>query len=138
MLFTKNDFETFIVERFPIGGSAQHAELALAPPDILIAKGGNDYQLRIRLIVYDDDGSIRDIKEQDVFVGSLDPSEERLGAFLEGFRAAFAKCDVDKLEVAMPHDLVHFDVLKQKKAMTAEAFQKALSTKRRLGPYQKP
>mgnify|MGYP000179100042 CR=1 FL=1 len=39
------------------------------------------------------------------------------------------------LEIAMPHDLVHFGVLKQKKAMSAADFEKALSTKKRLGPY---
>ncbi len=65
----------------------------------------------------------------------LDPSNERLDAFMQGFRAAFARCDVYKLEIAMPHDLVHFGVLKQKKAMSAADFEKALSTKKRLGPY---
>lgn len=132
MLLSRRDLEGFLSESFPIG--APEAELTLAPPDILFPVEGGGYRLRIRLVIYEN-GSVRDIKEQDVFVGALDPSQERLGAFIEGFRAAFAKLDIARLDTAMPHDLVHFDVLGQKRASTAADFEKALLTKKRLGPY---
>ncbi len=95
----------------------------------------------MRLIIWDpspDGTSIRDIKEQQVWLGKTEGlCPERLGAYLKGFVhvATRALGNVAKIETLMPHDLLITNVLKLAKPQTDYDFVKALSVKSRLGKY---
>jgi len=82
--------------------------------------------------------TIRDVKEQQVaFIGADVDDHQRLEAFLTGWtRAVQRVMEVGgraHVEVLMPHDLLCPEILKLKKAKTAEDFEKAALMPSRLG-----
>lgn len=105
--------------------------------------------LRVRLFVWDVEGEsrmVRDIKEQDVFVGTATMLQDpRLAACVGGWRLAieqlFAQDDprwFDDVACAMPDDLIKpfSQLLALKRPRDAEDFAEALlASKPRLGRY---
>jgi hypothetical protein len=101
----------------------------------------------IRLVGWDrgEDGtlSIRDVKEQDVFVGEVEVlAHPLLGACVTGSIMAldqlFAQDDLTWVETVMPADLLHpfGALLRLKRPRTAEDFGEALlASRQRLGQF---
>lgn len=94
----------------------------------------------IRLIIWDQrDGllSIRDVKEQQVFMGwpVLFEDGERVAAFFAALGEVIAEIPLEEVETLMPHDLMCADALKLKRATTREDFAAALRAKSRLGQF---
>lgn len=112
-------------------------------------QGDEDVRLVVRLFVWDGEGearAVRDIKEQDVFVGPVTIVEDpRLAACVAGWRLAierlFAQDDArwyDRVDSAMPHELVPVfaELLALKRPRDADDFAEALlGSKQRFGRY---
>lgn len=128
---------------FPVRGGLVALELADA-----VVREDDDQALvlTVRLIVWervDDALQIRDIKEQEVYVGSLEElAQPRLPECVAGWAQAaqqvFEQDDVSFVETLMPHDLIcNFPaLLALKRPRTADDFAEAvLTSKQRLGAY---
>jgi hypothetical protein len=96
----------------------------------------------LRLVITDEDGSIRDIKEQIVVMvpaAAGEVPEARLEAHFRGWRAAVQRvldgAPFSTIEVLMPHDLTAPKVLALKKAKTADDFRDAFLARSRLGRF---
>ena len=95
----------------------------------------------VRLVVWDvgPDGaqSIRDIKEQDVYLGMpLECTLDRLAIYLAALERVLADVlETPQLETLMPHDILDLSALKLARASSVEDFEKALRAKSRLGKY---
>ncbi|HEY0137294.1 MAG TPA: hypothetical protein VGB85_24595 [Nannocystis sp.] len=129
---------------FPISGELGSLELVdpdpYAEPD----------RLTIRLLVWerlpDGERQIRDIKEQQVWVGGLeDVDPERLTQAVHGWAMAlaqlFAQDDVTWMETLMPADLMPnlASLVALRRPRSAEDFAEAmLSSKQRLGRWLSP
>jgi hypothetical protein len=96
----------------------------------------------IWLVIYEDDGQIRDIKEQEIpmvfDVGGC--SVERLAAMLEGFGRALAlrvRADRDSswYDCAMPSDLLNGSALRLVKPQTADDFEDVFCRRWKIGPH---
>lgn len=103
-----------------------------------------DGRITVRLMVWDElDGkmSIRDVKEQELFVFDLamlegdTPILELLRGWAEALREVFAKADPKKIEWCMPHDLGPGDAIRLRRATTAAEYRDALLKKSRLGKF---
>ena len=102
------------------------------------------YGVVVRLILWDVNPttsveSIRDIKEQDVFLklagldlASIGRMHELNAALVRVLAKALAHAEVETL---MPHDLLDFTPLKLAKAKTTDDFVAALQAPSRLGRY---
>jgi hypothetical protein len=101
------------------------------------------FKVTVRLFVFDrpeggGEGSIRDIKEQEIYAGDLSATTpERIAAFCHGLDAAFRKLvnSGGELETLMPHDLLTFQLLHMPSFETAEDFETAMLRKGRLGRW---
>jgi hypothetical protein len=95
----------------------------------------------VRLIVWDigDGGkvSIRDIKEQEVYMGwpVYYEDRERVASFFVALNQVLLEIKPSVAETLMPHDLLDTSVLALKRATTREDFAAALRAKSRLGKY---
>jgi hypothetical protein len=106
-------------------------------------KRGVGASVTLQLILWEitaaDERSLRDIREQEVFLIPIDGYEEpdRIEPFLRGLAAAllevFEQASIEALETRMPHELVDSRVLGLKRARTAEDFKAALLMPSRLG-----
>jgi hypothetical protein len=102
----------------------------------------------VRLIVCEEgaDGarSIRDIKEQDLFVfdpGMLAgdvPILEMLRGWAEALREVFRNPKPGVVDTLMPHDLAPGDVIRLRRPTTAAEYRDALLAKSRLGQFLAP
>jgi len=137
---TREELEEIFAAEFPLKAKNDLAELAFVE---LSDRGIGRYGVVVRLICWADDHgtlSIRDVKEQDIFVDVPDDCTfERLVMYLRGMDMAMqdvlASPEVDTL---MPHDLLDWSALELQKAETVEDFDKALRMKSRLGKYLLP
>jgi hypothetical protein len=121
----------------PDGAPIQDASLSVlnvtAPGD-----PGDPVRVTMQLLSFEG-GQVRDIKEQDCFLGPLSrlPDAARMSAFVEGWRqaveATFQKGGRAVAERNMPINLFHIDALNLKKATTAEDFKEALLARSRMG-----
>ena len=106
-----------------------------SPHGVEITRAG--LHVTLRMITHDDDGSIRDIKEQQLlFVPSADlPDLPRVLAFLDGWSAALPRAIArwgDKVDTRMPYDLIDFGVLDLKKPRTSADFEAAFARRWKL------
>lgn len=87
--------------------------------------------------VFEGERSLRDIKEQRVRCGRTEHLElaDRYEAFLRATAMVISQCAVDKLESAMPIDLIVEDALDLLSARDEDDFVKALRAKSRLGEF---
>lgn len=157
------DLAALLYETFPVSSDVFSLELVPESinPDTGEVNGGIDdtrghLRATFRTVTWDVDGearSIRDVKEQDVFLLAEDYRDDpRLPAYVEGWAAALrfiferhAELTAagalpqqarDALDWCMPSDLVHPGVLALKRPQTAEDFTEALlSSKKRLGRF---
>lgn len=85
--------------------------------------------LTLRTYTFEDDGSIRDIKEQQVYMvpASRFGEMDRVVAWLDGWVAALPRhvAKLSEIETLMPYDFVDSGVLDLKKPRTAEDFEAA-------------
>jgi hypothetical protein len=98
----------------------------------------------VRLVVWDEvDGnrSIRDIKEQELFL--FDPALpegdtpilEFVRGWSEALREVFANASLKDVEWLMPHDLGPGDAVMLRRATTAADYRAAMLKKSRLGKF---
>ena len=124
---------------FPIRASNDLASLEFV--EITERERRGDFGVVVRLIVWepstDDKLSIRDVKEQDVFLDMpIECTLARLGIYLAALQTVLADVLASKhVELLMPHELLDFSALKLVRAQTADDFAKALRMKSRLGTY---
>jgi hypothetical protein len=131
-------------DAFPVLSERTHLELVearLREDDVVM--------LTVRLIVWEGEGesrTIRDIKEQEVFVGTAAQLQDpRLAACVAGWRLAIAQLFAQdhprwhgQVDTAMPHEFVRplAEVLALKRPRDADDFAEALlGSKQRLGRY---
>jgi len=107
-------------------------------------RDGGSYGVVIRLIGWElnaDAGvkSIRDVKEQEIYLGlpgldlaTIGRMRELLAAMVRVLEKALTHAEVESL---MPHDLVDFGPLKLARSKTVDDFVKAYSVPSRLGRY---
>lgn len=123
---------------FPIEGSvAQLAVVKMSHP----SGEEDDARLVVRLIVFDEqegERAIRDIKEQELFMGKvwLYEDEQRVCELLHAMQEVMSEVLSKPLEVIdglMPHDVLPRDLLTLKKARTREDFAAAMRKRSRLG-----
>lgn len=128
-------------DAFPIGAGL--ASLELVPRDEEDSEGE---RLTVRLIVWEEragDRQIRDVKEQEVWVGGTSELDAtRLAMAVAGWRMAleqlFSQSDSSWLDALMPSDLTVRlpELVALKRPRTAEDFAEALLTsKQRLGRW---
>jgi hypothetical protein len=129
-------FDEVCREIFPMKSENDLASLEF----VELTHKGSSLRIVLRLVVWDHDAatsvsSIRDIKEQEVYFGSIhDHEPARMRALLEGMQRVLARALMaPEIETLMPHDLFRGDVMKLKTAVTADDFAKALSARSRLG-----
>ena len=135
------DVSEKIARFFPLGG--RPAQLDVVPGSASGEWVRSDAPAAIavvRLIVWETrDGteSIRDIKEQELYMGwpVFYDDEERIEAFFAALGGVIAEIGLEAVECLMPHDLMRTDVLKLKRARTREDFDAALRAKSRLGKF---
>jgi hypothetical protein len=137
---TREELQDIFMSEFPLRAKNDLASLEFVE---LSDRGGEQYGTVVRLIVWDEiDGksSIRDVKEQDVYLDlPHDCTFERLVIYLRGMEMAMEDVLASpQVETLMPHDLLDWSALKLRKAETAEDFDKALRLKSRLGKYLLP
>ncbi len=95
----------------------------------------------LRVIQFDPDGMIRDIREQSLRLAphpNVLADAERVGecvaAHVEVLRELFGRPDASEHDVGMPCDLIWIDeLLRLRKAVTREQFGEALRAQKRLG-----
>ncbi len=127
---------------FPVMAGPGSLELASEEPS------EDPERLTVRLVVWDEvDGNrqIRDIKEQQVYVGGLEEVDTaRLAMAVDGWRMAieqlFAQDSSEWLGVLMPSDLIRdfSELVALKRPRSADDFAEALlSSKQRLGRWLK-
>jgi hypothetical protein len=95
----------------------------------------------VRMIGWDqDNGSIRDIKEQEVYMEwpAFYEDRERTASFFAALGRILEEIETGVAETLMPSDLVHTTALALKRARTQEDFDTALRAKSRLGKYLRP
>lgn len=137
------DIGARIAQHFPIGNDLIRLEVVVDGDVPAPDSSGPASCAVFRLIIWEErDGmlSIRDVKEQQVYMGwpVLYDDAERVAAFFEAYGEVFAEVadrGVEVVERLMPHDLINADALKLKRAHTREDFAAALRAKRRLGRY---
>lgn len=120
---------------FPAKAATERATLeyveTVAMPD--------GFGIVVRLIIWDEHAgtlSIRDIKEQQVWLDPNDASRERLTEYARAFvKIASLALTHHEVETLMPHDLLISNVLGLSKPQTEDEFARALSVKSRLGKY---
>ncbi len=157
------DFAAAFAELFPI--SSDTFSLELVPETVNeetgevnggTAEHDGAWRATIRTVTWDIEGgqrSIRDVKEQDVFLGFADTFDDpRLPAYLEGWAAALrfiftrhAELSAEgalparvreAFEQSMPSDFVCPDLLALRRPQSADDFTEALlSSKKRLGRF---
>ncbi len=129
-------------DAFPISGGRGQLQLAegeLPEPD----------RLTIRLVIWEEyqgELHVRDIKEQQVYVGGLSEVDpERLEQAVAGWRMAlgqlFAQTDITWLGCLMPMDLVprFAELALLRRPRSAEDFAEALlASKHRFGRWLRP
>ena len=126
-------FTTLLRELFPIGSS----EVRLEFVEALLREGNEpDIAMTLRLITFED-GSIRDIKEQDVRVGPQAILEwHQLEIYFRGYAEAltevFSQATSTRLDHLLPMDLFPRPFV-LKKAQTTDEYRKAFLMKSRLG-----
>lgn len=111
---------------FPIIGDQFRLELSDGP-------NWRDRQLvaTVRLTVFDDDGSLRDMKEQELQLVSKDDDEARVRAFLQACTARVLRLTAaDEIETLMPMDLVPCEVLAA--PVAPDAFERVLGDARAM------
>ena len=137
-------FVDFLRETFPA-----RSELASLEFEDAALRDEVGVVLTVRLVCWDeDDGvrSIRDVKEQEVWVCELDALEDpRMVACVTGWHMAleqiFAQEDLSWLETSMPADLLRpfAELLRLKRPRTADDFAEALlASRQRLGAFLRP
>ena len=137
---TREELQDIFVSEFPLKAKNDRASLEFVE---LSDRDGGEYGAVVRLFIWEDANgtlSIRDIKEQDLYVDLPDDCTfERLVMYLRGMEMAMQDVLASpQIETLMPHDLVDWSALKLRKAETAEDFDKALRMKSRLGKYLLP
>ena len=138
------DLLQIILDVFPISAGPGSLELVESGGD------GEPDRLTVRLIIWhrlpDGERAIRDIKEQQVWVGDIEDADpERLTRAVAGWRMAleqlFAQDDATWLDVLTPHDLIpqFGELVALKRPRSADDFAEAmLSSKQRLGRWLNP
>ena len=127
---------------FPVRGELVALELA----DAVVNDDDQALMLTVRLVVWervDDALLIRDIKEQQVHIGSLEElAQPRLPECVAGWAQALQQVleqdDVSFVGTLMPHELIgnFTSLLALKRPRTADDFAEAvLTSKQRLGAY---
>ena len=136
---TREELQEIFSSEFPLKGRNELASLEYV--EIADRPDGN-FAVVIRLICWDENNgvqSIRDVKEQQIYLPVDDCSFERLVLYLRGMDMALQDVLASKeVETLMPHDLLDWSALKLAKAETAEDFDKALRMKSRLGKFLLP
>jgi hypothetical protein len=137
---TREELQDIFMSEFPLQAKNELASLEFVE---LSERDGGKYGIVIRLICWDEANgtrSIRDIKEQDIYVDlPEDCTFERLVTYLRGMEMAMQDVLASpQIETLMPHDLVDWSALELRKAETVEDFDKALRMKSRLGKYLLP
>ncbi|MDP2344140.1 MAG: hypothetical protein Q8O67_24495 [Deltaproteobacteria bacterium] len=95
----------------------------------------------VQTIVFDEGGSITDVREQECFFGKIadyDDDARNLAlaeALIVVVGEAVAALKVDDWQLVMPVDLVPRDLVTLGNCDTQAQFEKALRTKKRLGKY---
>lgn len=140
MHVTREELQEIFSTEFPLRAKNELASLEFVE---LSDRGGGNYGMVVRLIVWDEvDGtrSIRDVKEQDCFIKLPgDCTFERLVTYLRGMDMAMQDVLASpRMESLMPHELLDWSALALRKAATAEDFDKALRLKSRLGRFLLP
>lgn len=136
---TKLELENVMRTWFPMCASNDLASLEFV--EITEREQRGDFGVVVRLIIWEPAGedklSIRDVKEQDVFLDMpIECTLARLDIYLRALQAVLADVLASKqVEYLMPHDVVDFSALKLVRAQTADDFAKALRVKSRLGKY---
>lgn len=102
-----------------------------------IENATSEGRVTVRFIVFDADGKVRDIKEQELSVPApLLRDVERVRRFAEAHADALGRVfdsPHENVERAMPADLVHLSVLELSRPQTREELTAACLTKKRLG-----
>lgn len=136
------DIAATLLASFPVRGEQVSLELVMDPDTKTASPEG---RVTFRLVIWDkqDNGdlSIRDIKEQDLYL--YDPAllvgDVPVLAYLKGWALAlgevFQRGSTSMFETLMPHDLADVKALKLRKAKTPEDYRDAFLAKSRLGKY---
>jgi hypothetical protein len=127
---------------FPLGEPPIQLLVLKSPEDVVSDEEENKTCALIQLFLWEQQGdewSIRDVKEQQLFLGwpALYDDRTRVTEFLEAMRSVIGMMDPESVRMAMPHELVLAEVLKLKKAETRDDFKEALLAQSRLGKYVK-
>lgn len=134
------DISERIARFFPLGRGAVQLEV-VAGATGEYARGDAPVAISVvRMITWEaaDDGtrSIRDIKEQELYMGwpVFYEDIDRIEAFFAALGDVLTEIPLDAAAPMMPHELMCTDALKLKRAHTREDFAAALRAKSRLGP----
>jgi hypothetical protein len=135
---TKLELENLMRTWFPMRASNELASLEFV--EITEREQRGDFGVVVRLVIWDSsDGNltIRDIKEQDVFLDMpIECTLDRLGTYLAALEVVLVEVLASKnADYLMPHDLLDLSALELVRAQTTDDFAKALRVKSRLGKY---
>ena len=127
-------------DHFPLHLGRVQIDLVEAPPELHDPKP-DEIWAALRVIQFDPDGMIRDIREQSLRLAphpNVLADAERVGecvaAHVEVLRELFGRPDASEHDVGMPCDLIWIDeLLRLRKAVTREQFGEALRAQKRLG-----
>jgi hypothetical protein len=156
---TRYDCSRLFMGCFPVRGERFALEL-VADPDPLAFDEADNATLTVRLVTWDLDAEtgglqIRDVKEQELYLGAPLLQASRLPELLEGWARALVRVFesqerlaaeapaayealAERVDYLMPHDLMWacFDALRLKRPRTAADFEEALlGSAKRLGRY---
>jgi uncharacterized protein (TIGR02996 family) len=115
----------FVSQLFPIEGDRFRVELTEPIAQIAGTLVGT-----LRLVMFDEDGALRDLKEQSVQLLPERHQNERGRAFLEHTVANVRGLLADHVEFLMPHDLFRTDLLAA--PISSDAFARVLADPRAL------
>jgi uncharacterized protein (TIGR02996 family) len=116
----------FVTQLFPIEGDRFRLELGGDEPQV--AKVDGNLVATVRLIVFDEDGSPRDIKEQTLHLLPARHQDERGRAFLSVSVARARNLGPDDVELMMPSDLFRSELLDA--PISVDAFARVLDDER--------
>ncbi len=143
-LLRAEDLAAWLEAQLPLGSGRFQLAPGASPDEGLVfenEQGG--LSAVIRLIVWDDDGesrSVRDVREQHVVLvpAALRDEPERVRTFVGAWAALMPEVLErlgDEAQLMMPHELVDFSALKLARAETADDFRRALLAKGRYGRF---
>jgi len=139
MSTSPDELDQALRDAFPVHEG--QAELALADSDHPTSADDTGRRLTVRLLVYDEQGQIRDIKEQELplFPAWAMDGDTPITVFVAGWalalREALAKIPISTMETLMPHDFSFPEVLELRTAHTPEDYRSAFLRKSRMGRW---